>query len=368
MRWILVALLGVHGVIHFMGFAKAFGLAELPQLTATLSRQVGMLWLGAGVAHLTAAALLVGAPRVWWAAALVAVVLSQGAILTAWGDAGFGTIANVVILLAAVYGLASTGPVSFRAEYETAVGSRVGGQGAPSQVVTSSDLQGLPEAVRCFMQKSGVVGEPRVHHFSARWEGRIRGGPDEPWMELTAEQVNFVGEPARFFLMDASRSGLPVAVLHVFANGEASMRVKLLSLIPMVDQRGPTMTRAETVTLLNDMALMAPAALLDSDVEWETVDDRSTRARYTVGENTVEATFVFNASCELVDFVSDDRFAATPDGEMVAQRWSTPMEAHRTFGPYHLPSAGKAVWHPPEGEYAYLEAELFDIEVNGGMP
>jgi hypothetical protein len=33
MRWIFVALMLVHGLIHFMGPAKAFGLAELPQLT-----------------------------------------------------------------------------------------------------------------------------------------------------------------------------------------------------------------------------------------------------------------------------------------------------------------------------------------------
>jgi hypothetical protein len=32
MRWIFVALMLVHGLIHFMGPAKAFGF-ELPQLT-----------------------------------------------------------------------------------------------------------------------------------------------------------------------------------------------------------------------------------------------------------------------------------------------------------------------------------------------
>lgn len=366
MRWILVAILAVHGLIHFMGFAKAFGLAELPQLTTALSRQVGVLWLIAGLAHLTTAGLFVASPRIWWAAAFAAVVLSQIAIVTAWGDAKFGTMANIVIVLAAVYGFASKGPLSFSADYEEAVSSRADGNA--QQIVIAADLNGLPDPVRCFMQKSGVVGQPRVHHFSARWKGRIRGGPEEPWMKFTAEQVNFVDEPSRFFLMDATRGGMPVDVLHAFANGEASMRVKLLSLIPMVDQHGPEMTRAETVTLLNDMALMAPAALLDSEIEWEPIDERSAGARYTVGENTVHATFFFNGSCELVDFVSEDRLAATPDGNMVAQRWSTPMEGHRAFGPYHLPSAGKAVWHPPEGEYAYLEGQLYDIEVNGAIP
>ena len=33
MRWVFVVLLVLHGLIHLMGFAKAFGYAALPQLT-----------------------------------------------------------------------------------------------------------------------------------------------------------------------------------------------------------------------------------------------------------------------------------------------------------------------------------------------
>ena len=49
MRWTLAVLLAVHGLIHFMGFAKAFGYAELPQLTQPVSREMGFLWLAAGL-------------------------------------------------------------------------------------------------------------------------------------------------------------------------------------------------------------------------------------------------------------------------------------------------------------------------------
>ena len=42
MRWIPVALMGVHGLIHLMGFAKGFGYADLPQLTQPISRAWGL--------------------------------------------------------------------------------------------------------------------------------------------------------------------------------------------------------------------------------------------------------------------------------------------------------------------------------------
>ena len=48
MRWALIGLLLLHGFIHLMGFAKAFGYAEMPQLTQPISREWGVVWLLAG--------------------------------------------------------------------------------------------------------------------------------------------------------------------------------------------------------------------------------------------------------------------------------------------------------------------------------
>lgn len=374
MRWLLFALILIHGLIHLLGFAKAFGFAELPQLTQPISRSSGLGWLGAAVAHLAAAVLLVDSPRIWWAVAFVAVALSQWVIITSWSDAKFGTLANIVILLAAIYGFAAYGPPSFRAEYRSSITELAADAPDNPATVRRQDLASLPVPVRCWMERVGVVGQPHVHHFSATWDGRIRSGPDEDWMEFTAQQVVFVGtadadrKPARFYLMDARRGGLPVDVLHSFRDAAASMRVRLLSLVPMVSQGGPEMTRAETVTLLNDMALMAPGALLDTDVEWTQLGERSARARYTLGENTVEADLEFDQDCNLVNFISDDRLAATSHGAMIAQRWSTPLRDHRDFGPYHLPSAGEAFWDAPDGSYAYMEADIESLEVNGPVP
>jgi len=92
--------LGVHGLIHLMGFAKAFGYAELLQLTQPISREIGLLWLGAAILVLGSAVLMVAWPRGWWLVGIVALVLSQIVIVTAWQDAWAGTAGNVVLLVA----------------------------------------------------------------------------------------------------------------------------------------------------------------------------------------------------------------------------------------------------------------------------
>ena len=44
MRWVFAGILILHGLIHLMGFAKAFDHAGLPHLTQPISR--GWAWCG----------------------------------------------------------------------------------------------------------------------------------------------------------------------------------------------------------------------------------------------------------------------------------------------------------------------------------
>lgn len=366
MRWPFGAALLVHGVIHLMGFAKAFGLAELPQLAQSIARGLGVAWLVAALLVIAAAVMCLAESRVWWMVGLAAVVVSQAVIITAWSDAKFGSVVNLILLAGVVYGFAAHGPLSFRAEYTRQIQARVDLASAPS-LVTKEDVAVLPAPVQRYLRMAGAVGQPRVHHFRATWRGRIRAAPDDGWMGFTAEQYNFLNEPARFFLLDAARSGLPVDVYHAFHNGSATMQVRLASLMPIVSARGSELTRAETVTLLNDLCVLAPAALIDPAIEWESIDSRSARARYTVGDNTVTAVLLFNEAGELVNFVSDDRLAASSDGtQFTRQRWSTPLSDYRQFGPRRVSTRGEGRWHPPTGEFVYVELELLDLRINEG--
>ena len=100
MRVALASFLVVHGLIHLLGTAKAFGWAELPQLTRPISPALGAAWLLTAMLFVGAAAALFVWPRGWWVIALCAVVLSTLVIIPSWTDAKVGALANVVILIA----------------------------------------------------------------------------------------------------------------------------------------------------------------------------------------------------------------------------------------------------------------------------
>jgi hypothetical protein len=206
-----------------------------------------------------------------------------------------------------------------------------------------------------------------------RMHGRIRGAPDTACMPFSSEQHNTFGDaPSRMFYMTATRALLPIQGYHRFIASPASMLIKAAALVPLVDLAGPQMTQSETVTLFNDLCIMAPSALLDRHVSWSEAPTTSrghdrddavvVRAHFSHAGHTVSADLVFGSDGMLVDFISDDRYAASADGTtMRRRRWSTPLGAVRRYGPVRLASAGAAKWHDGDRSWAYLELTIDDV-------
>jgi hypothetical protein len=135
--------------------------------------------------------------------------------------------------------------------------------------------------------------------------------------------------------------------------------------VPVVRAAGDELFQSETVTLLNDMCLFAPATLLDPALAWEEIDAHAARVSLTNAGVTVRAVLRFNDLGELIDFVSDDRYQASPGGRrMIRQRWSTPVRGYRAFGPMRLCASGEGRWHTADGSFAYLELEIDDVAYN----
>ena len=108
------------------------------------------------------------------------------------------------------------------------------------------------------------------------------------------------------------------------------MQVKVASVLEVVDARGPLMNQSETVTLLNDMCLLAPSSLLDERIQWEDAGPLAASARFTNEGVTVTALLQFSDGGELVDFVSDDRYLSTDGKSYTRYRWSTPVRDYRS--------------------------------------
>jgi hypothetical protein len=366
MRGTTVVVVVLHGLLHLLGAAKGLGWADIAQLSEPISTVMGIAWL-VGAALVIGAGVSLAVPsRWWWILGGTAAIVSQTLISTSWSDARAGTAVNVILMVAVVHEYAAHGPRSFRVGYQRRVAAALAEPTAHA-LVSEVDLVNLPALVAEYVRRCGAVGQPGVSNFRARIHGRIRGGVAKPWMVFTGEQVNTYGpRSSRLFFIDATMFGLPVDVLHLF-DRSATMRVKLCSLVTMVDARGPELDRAETVTLFNDMCVLAPAALVSAPISWQPIDGRRVRGSFTKGDHTVTAELVFDNDGDLVDFISDDRSSSSQDGERFThRRWSTPVGRYRTVGGRRVATFGEARWHAPlpEGEFAYLEFHVDNITYN----
>jgi hypothetical protein len=229
------------------------------------------------------------------------------------------------------------------------------------QPLQEADLARLPEPVRRYVRATGALGRPRPRNVRVEFDAGMRRRPGAHPMPSTSIQYNFFDRPTRLFLMKARMFGLPVQALHIYRNETATFRVRVASLVDMVNLAGPEISAAETVTVLNDMCVMAPGALADPRLTWEDVDDRSSRVRFANGPHTVTATLVFDDDGLLVDFVSDDR----PDsstGTFVPRRWRTPLNDYRPIADgVRVATKGAAIYEHPGGPFAYGEFRMRSI-------
>lgn len=367
-RWFVAVVLVGHGLIHLLGAAKGLGWAEVATLTEPIQPMIGVAWLLVAIVMVATGVLLAARKQRWWVAGVIGILVSQAVILTSWSDAKVGTLANLLLFAALGYAFVANGPMSYRAAYRRLVETALRGPGQGARpVVTEADLAHLPGPVAEYVRRSGAVGQPKVSSLRARIHGRIRAGATSRWMTYTGEQVNTYGHaPSRLFWMDARMFGLPVDVLHVLVGRAATMSVKLCSMVSMVRASGPDMDRAETVTLFNDMCILAPSALIDAPIVWQPIGDNHIRGIFTNGAQSVTADLHFHNG-DLVDFFSDDRMSTSPGGAtFTPQGWSTPVSDYRDLGARRLATRGEGRWHTvaPQGQFAYLEYNLDDITYN----
>lgn len=358
----LILLLIFHGLIHILGFTKAFSPETVGQLSGDIPKSQGIVWLGVAMAFTAAATLLCLHQGIWWLPATLAVIVSQYLIIVNWQDAKWGTVANVFLLLACIVGY---GTWSFSNAYKQEV--KKGLQQSLSNqdtLLTEQDMAHLPKTVQRYLRYTGAVGKPKVMNFRVKFVGQIRKNKASEWMPFTSEQYNFMNTPTRLFFMEATMKHLPVAGFHCFKNGNAFMDIRLLSLFKVQYQASKEMGIAETVTFFNDMCCMAPATLISPKIQWMEIDDNIVNATFTNNNISISARLYFNAQGQLINFISEDRYATLEDNTLKQVPWSTPLKDYRTFDGHQLTGYAEAIYSYSKGDLSYGNFRLIQVQYN----
>jgi hypothetical protein len=226
--------------------------------------------------------------------------------------------------------------------YKKAVLEAMEGSGTiNNETLTNEDIQHLPAVVQKYIIYTGSVGKAKVWNFRAVFTGGIRSKSSEDFMPLRSEQYNFMDNPTRLFYIVAKKKGIPAKGIHLYKDETAIMLVKILGLFTVVNAKGKEMNQGETVTVFNDMCFMAPASLIDRNIEWTEIDSLTVDAKFTIA---VKAKLFFKRG-------------AGRDGKIYKNYpWLTPVTGYTDINGYRLPSGDE--------DLCYGEFNLVSIEYN----
>lgn len=356
MKIALVFLMVIHGLIHLMGWVKAFGLAQVEALKIPIGKGAGMLWLLAALVLIIAAVLLALNVGWWWMAASAGLVLSQILIIASWGDASFGSIANLLLVIAV---LPAAGKYFFdqATQRETAYLETL----QPATETVASERK-LPDVVTRWLRATGETEREPIRHVSLQQNFEMKLSPDqENWYVGTAKQEVWTTEPAFVWALDLSMAGfLPVAGRDKYADGKGEMLIKILALAPVVNaSNNPKIDEGAQQRYLAEM-LWYPSLARSEFLTWTEADENSATAEMNHGGTTGSCTFYFD-NTGLVNRVTAMRYRGGDD-DAERSEWVIDVLENKTFDGLTIPSKCHVTWKMDSGDWTWARLEITGFE------
>jgi hypothetical protein len=293
-------------------------------------------------------------------AALPTVLLSQGLVVLAWRDAKAATVANVVILIAA---LLAGARARFVADVEAESRALLAHASHAETVVEATEIEGLPAPVRRWLRASGVVGRARAATVHLRQRGQLRTKADGAWMPAHAEQVFSIAPPAFVWRVDATMLGLvPIAGRDRYSGGHGQMLIKAGALVNVVNAADDKIDLGSMLRYLGEI-IWFPSAAVGPYIRWSPIDDAQARAELSFAGRVVSATFTFDARGRVVRFDASRYLGGGADAKLTP--WFATCSAWQPFQGIEVPSQGEVGWQLAEGSFIYYRWEVLDVRFNG---
>lgn len=350
-----------HGLIHLMGFIKAFQLAEIEQLTLPISKPAGMFWLVACFLLVIAGAVYFSDKNWWWMVGALGVVISQVLIIIYWQDAKFGTIANIIILLIC---LPAYGNWSFKSmvnkEKQVFLSSVKKGE----EVIAQEDVENLPDIIQLWMENAGVVGKEKITLAHFQQTGNMKTSIDGKWMPVKAKQYVRTVNPGFLWIADVKAAPyIHLAGRDKYVDGKGHMLIKLLSLISVGDSKGKEIDQGAMVRYLAEI-VWYPAAALENYITWQEVDSTTARATMTYGDITSSAQFFFNKFGEVVH-IEAERYYDHKEGATM-ETWVVDIDedSYQIFDGIRVPAKAQVTWQLEDGDFTWYKLKISDLEYN----
>lgn len=360
-RIIFAFIVAIHGLIHLMGFIKAFKLTEISQLAQDISKPTGLLWLMSALLIITTLVAFLLKKDWWWMIATPAVILSQFLIIIHWQEAKFGTIANVIILASIII---SYGIWSFNAMVKNELKSFLPPATAEKKVVTREMVAGLPPVVQKWLEHSNIISKEFVQTVHLKQKGEMCTAAGGKWMPFEAEQYFTTQKPGFIWLAEVKAApGIHLAGRDKYEDGKGHMLIKFLSLFPVADVKGKEIDQGVMVRYLAEIVWF-PSAALSNYIQWEQVDSTTAQATMTYKGITASSIYKFDKNGEVLCLEAKRYYDRK--GGATLEDWFIQIEpnGYKEFAGVRIPAKMAVTWRLKEGDFTWLNLVISALHYN----
>lgn len=360
-------LLIIHAFIHLMGALKEwnFSIAQdfivKPSivLSDAGSKAVGLIWLLCTVGIISSLIFFLLRKR-WWLVGVVSLIISQSLVILYWEDAKYGTLVNVVILIAIVL---SYHKERFNLLVKNEIYDLMNTQTIESQTtITLESLTRLPPVVQKWLVRSNIVGKEKIRTIHLKQKGLLRSKPEGKWMPMQAEQ-HITTEPAGFIWKAKIDPGYFMTIngRDKLEHGKGHMLIKAANMITVADSEGSQIDQGAMMRYLAEI-MWSPTAALNKNIRWEYVNDTSARAVLFDGDKTVSGLFIFDQNGDVVGF-EGKRYGDFNDLYSL-ETWAVEVKGYKDFHGIRIANKSEVTWKLKTGDFTWLKIEVTDIDFN----
>ena len=213
---------------------------------------------------------------------------------------------------------------------------------------------------RCALEE----GQPLIHSARITQVGEFRARQaDHGWNRFEARQF-FSAQPPGF-VWDASIRMAPlikVRVRDTYVAGQGSTQGKILSIVPVVDERSKAELNAGALQRYLAEAVWFPTALLPSEgVKWNAIDNSRALATLTDGGTTVSLEFQFNDIGEITGVFTPGRYRDA-EGKYELTPWAGHFFNYEERHGMRIPLEGDVEWQLPGGSFPYWKGRIATVQ------
>lgn len=219
--------------------------------------------------------------------------------------------------------------------------------------VTHKDLEALPEKLRDYLLKVGVIDTCKDCHATFKQIGRIKTAQDKKWTDFTATQYMTATTPNFIW----SARAFPLFIRDKSIHGKGEINVSIFGLKDVAKIKGPKADESALARCLGEL-LFYPIGFLSDTISWESLENGSLKAKVNSNNTKAEGIFFFNEDGLL------HRFECKRYKDETLVDFTGIAENYKTMGELYIPSKMRAIWNLKDGNFEFFNATIAEYKID----